>query len=457
MHPYLKRSLSVVPSLGLGYLASCLRQAGHEVTILDALRDALPPDQVCKIVQAERPDLVGVTILSLFYPEARSRVRLLKQACSCKVVIGGHHVTALPEASLTETNADCAIVGEGEDTIVHLAGALEGAGEFADISGLAYRCDGSVVMNEPSALIENLDGIPFPAWDLVGLERYPPISHGTIHRRFPNAPIITTRGCPYRCTFCAARLTAGTKLRKRSAENVVDEIEMLYKNFGISEFHFEDDNFAFEKQHAYRICEEIVRRGLRVDWSCPNGVRVDTLDDELLAMMKRSGCYMLALGIESASQEILEAAHKKMNIDVVPETVRRMRVHGILSMGFFILGLPGETQETALKTIDFAKTVDLDFVMFTHFVPLPGTEIFDQLTRSGRDPEEFFGSHLMSRAVLETEHLSRADLTRLQKRAHREFYFRPRVFFRTLARIRPSQWRYLLLRLASVFFTRRAK
>jgi len=454
VHPHFKMSLSVVPSLGLGYLASCLRKAGHEVRILDALRDRLPAEKVSRIVQAEQPDLVGVTVLSLFYREARSLLKLLKQTCSSKIVIGGHHVTALPEVSLADTGADFAVVGEGEETIVQLAHEIEHHGRFHDVRGLVYRQNGSILKNERRPLIEDVDAIPYPAWDLVELERYPPISHGTIHRRFPNAPIISSRGCPYRCTFCAARRTAGTKLRKRSPENVVVELEMLYKDFGIKEFHFEDDNFAFEKEHAYQICEGILRRGLHVYWSCPNGVRVDTLDDDLLAIMKRSGCYMLALGIESASQEILDRVRKRLNIDVVPETVRRMRAHGILSMGFFILGLPGETKETARETIDFAKKIDLDFVKFAHLVPLPGTEIFDEVTKPGGDPEQFFGSHLMSRAVVETESLSRSDLTRLQKKAHHEFYFRPRVFLRSLAKVRPNQWRYLLLRLHSVFFSR---
>jgi radical SAM superfamily enzyme YgiQ (UPF0313 family) len=138
----------------------------------------------------------------------------------------------------------------------------------------------------------------------------------------------------------------------------------------------------------------------------------------------------------------------------VPDTVKRMRTHGILSMGFFIVGLPGETEETARKSIDFAKRINLDFVKFTHFVPLPGTEIFDELTGAGYNPEEFFRSHLMDRAVVETESLSRSDLTRLQKRAHREFYFRPRAFLRSLASIRPTQWRYLLRSLVSVFFNK---
>lgn len=399
-------SLSIVPSLGLGYLASCLKQAGHEVKILDALRDRLSAEDVVKAVQADQPDLVGMTVLTLFYQEARSLVKLLKQTCSCKVAIGGHHVTALPEASLTETTADFAVIGEGEQTIVQLVSELEGSARFEDVKGLAYRRNGSVVRNAPRPFIDNLDDIPFPQWDLIGLDRYPPISHGTIHHQFPNAPIITTRGCPYRCTFCAARRTAGTKLRKRSAGNVVDEMEMLYRDFGIKEFHFEDDNFAFEKQHAYRVCEELLRRDIRVEWSCPNGVRVDTLDDELLAIMKRSGCYMLALGVESASQHILDRVGKKLNIDAVPETVRRMRTHGILSMGFFILGLPGETKITARETIEFAKKTDFDFVKFMHLVPLPGTEIFDELTAAGYDPQQSSGSHLMSEAVLGTESLS---------------------------------------------------
>jgi len=454
IHPYFDMSLSVVPSLGLGYLASCLRAAGHEVQILDALRDRLSAERVADIVQTERPHLVGVTILSLFYPQARSLIRQLKRSCSSLVVIGGHHVTALPEASLAETTADFAAVGEGEQTIVDLASQIDHSRSFENIKGLVYQRNGSIVENERRAPIEDIDKIPFPAWELIGPGKYPPISHGTIHRRFPNAPIVTTRGCPYGCTFCAARRTAGTKLRKRSAENVVTELEMLYDRFGIREFHFEDDNFAFEKEHAYQICEEILRRNLRIYWSCPNGVRVDTLDDELLATMKRSGCYMLALGIESASQEILDRARKKLNLDIVPDTVKRMRTHGILSMGFFIVGLPGETEETARKSIDFAKRINLDFVKFTHFVPLPGTEIFDELTGAGYNPEEFFRSHLMDRAVVETESLSRSDLTRLQKRAHREFYFRPRAFLRSLASIRPTQWRYLLRSLVSVFFNK---
>lgn len=457
IHPYAhpSKSPSIVPSLGLGYIASSLLARGHKVDIVDCLHKGIKPHDLLEIINNNKPDIIGITVFSLFFNEVRETIDLIKENFGIPVVVGGPHVTAVPELTLKESRADFAVIGEGEATIVELVNVLNiGTTDFSKIKGIGYRDGGKIVITERRDIIKDLDAVPFPAWGPIKPEAYPPVSHGTFYKKFPIAPILTTRGCPFSCTFCASNKTWGRLLRKRSPQNVVDEIELLVRNHGIKEFHFEDDNLTASKEHVIGICREIMDRGLNIAWSCPNGVRIDCLDRERLEMMKASGCYMVTVGFESGDQEILDRAQKDIDLSKVPETVKMIRDAGIEVAGFFILGLPGETKETALKTIKFAKSLPIDTAKFHNFIPLPGTQIFNEWYEKQEGGVDWSKIKLFGEAVYSTESLSSGDLTKLQRRAHREFYLRPRILIKNLMKIKPRQIGWLIGRFATIFFGR---
>ena len=454
IQPYFPTHIAA-PPLGLGYLAGYLRSYGHKVELFDCAAKEITTEKLVEALKKGKPNLIGITVFTMFYPEARETIREVKKITSVPVVIGGPHVSALPRFSLEDTEADFAVVGEGEKTLLELVTMIEKEKrEFTAVKGLVFKTKtGKIIENKRRPLIKNLDSLPLPAWDLIEPQKYPPAPHGAFYKRFPIAPIITTRGCPYNCSFCASKITWEQKLRFRSPQAVVDEIELLVKKFGVKEFHFEDDNFTASREHAMAVCQEIIKRNLDIVWACPNGVRIDRLDEELLKTMKKSGCYLLAFGIESSSQEILDRANKDLDLKLTPKVLKMVKKVGIQTWGFFIIGLPGETRKTIQETISFAKKLPLDRAQFCKFTPLPGTIIFEEW-REGRDLRDlpwekinFFGD-----CVYSTEELTSKELTGFQKKAFRAFYFRPQIFLKTLMCMKFRQFKWLLRRLRDYFY-----
>lgn len=438
---------SVQPPLGLGYLAAVLRQAGHEPVILTPENFTASPEAFVESVRKHAPDLVGLSFLTPSFPIIRKWIAALRESTTdLPIVLGGPHTTALPLQTLQYTGADYAVVGEGEISFCALADALAGD-STGRLPGVVCREDPADAIERPP-LIQDLDSLPFPAWDLIRPERYPPTPHGAFFRRFPIAPVMTTRGCPFNCSFCASAATWNRRLRRRSPENVIEELDYLVRHHGVREIHFEDDNLTSRKDHAGRISELILSRGLDIAWACPNGVRIDTLDRDLLQLMRRSGCYMLGLGIETANQELSDAVGKKLDLSCLEEKVHLMKEMGIDAYGFFLLGLPGETQETAEETIDLACRLPFAQVHFSHLVPLPGSRIFnDWVAERDLDsiPWEHFDSKL--KTLWRTEALGPDDIMQLRRKAWQRFYMRPKPFFRMLSKIRPRQIPYIAQRL----------
>ncbi|MEK7817568.1 MAG: radical SAM protein, partial [Actinomycetota bacterium] len=306
------------------------------------------------------------------------------------------------------------------------------------------------------------------AWDLMDPRSYPDLPHQLLHKKFPVAPVMTSRGCPYDCSFCASTALWGRGWRTRSAANVVDEIEMLVRDFDVKEIHFEDDNFTLKASHAAAVCEEILRRGIDIVWACPNGVRIDTLDDDLLELMRRSGCYSLGFGIESGSQAVLEKNNKKLKLDRVADQVRMVKRHGIEAFGFFIIGLPGETADTIRETIRYARRVPIDRANFGLLSPLPGSGIFNEyvLAKSGGEAKAVGGAKSSGEAksggdaksgsegfdhrVLNYFNpfpiggLDSRELNRWQRRAVYSFYLRPGPLLKVVRDLRPAQVKQML-------------
>ena len=363
----------ITPPLGLGYLSAALRAAGHAPRLIDGLALDLPAEEVAR--RCAGHPVVGIGCMSDQVPEVSALARLL-QARGHRVVIGGPHATALPEDTAQRTGADFVVVGEGELTLPALVAALE-RGASPALPGVFAPGSRDLA---PRPLVEDLDTLPFPDWDAMPPRRYALAPHGAFVRRFPVAPVMSTRGCPCQCSFCASpRLWEG-RIRFRSPENVLDEIELLVRRFGVREIHFEDDNLTLRRSHAEAICTGLLARRLDVVWSCPNGVRADTLDGDLLSLMKRAGCYALAFGVESGDQGILDGVGKGARLEVVEQAIARAAEAGLQTQGFFIFGLPGETAASIDRTVDFARRARLDRAQFLLLDVLPGSRLWDELS-----------------------------------------------------------------------------
>ncbi|MHA1280723.1 MAG: B12-binding domain-containing radical SAM protein [Candidatus Helarchaeota archaeon] len=296
----------------------------------------------------------------------------------------------------------------------------------------AYLEDGQFKRNPDRELIANLDDLPFPAWDLINPKKYPQIPHGRVMKRTPFAPIFTTRGCPYSCSYCSSCNFWRRKFRKRSAKNIVDEIEYLVKTFGIREIHIWDDNFTLVKSHVVEFCKEILRRKLDLTFCCPNGIRIDSLNEELLILMKRTGFFSLMFAIESGSQEILDRANKKLDLKIVPTIAKLAHDLGYYLPSYFIFGLPGETYKTARQSIEFAKSLPLNAMCSFSAKPLPGSQLFDtffqhqDISKIDYDFFHFYGADTPIEVTDGTRKLV------LPKDAFREFYFRPIQILRVI-------------------------
>ena len=427
----------ITPPLGIGYIAGYLRSHGVDCTVIDGLNRGLDTEALA--AACEDADLVGISCLSDFLAETIDLTAALK-ARGKRVVIGGPHASALPKETVAETGADLVIVGEGEQTMAELVAYAEGGEQGTLPEGV---CTGDEADFRPREFIADLESLPLPDWAQMDPRTYRHAPHGGLIKSFPVAPITTTRGCPFDCSFCASPTLWGRRIRFRSPEKVVDEIEYLVKDFGVREIHFEDDNFTLRADHAEGVCREILRREIRISWALPNGIRVDAVTPELLKLMHESGCYYTAFGVESGSPEILRNVNKRTDLDRIEQAVHWAHDVGIMTQGFFIFGLPGETAETIEETIEFAKRIPLDRGQFLLLDMLPGSRLWDELKDELRADSR---SRSYQEAKWIPPTLDEETLRGAPARAFRRFFFRPKQMLKLLRFVRLSQLPFILQR-----------
>jgi len=423
------------PPLGLASIAAVLEGEGHTVSVLDANALNLPPQDI--VEQLPESDVVGITAMTPTINHAMGIAHHLRLARpGLPVILGGAHATLLPQETLAAApEIDYIVRGEGEATIIELLRAIEGHASPKDIPGITYRDGGSIVSTPARDNGVDITALPFPAYHLLAGYRYRPHPPHGLARPFMAA--VTSRGCPYRCAYCS-KPVFGSRFRGQAPERVVDEIAYLQERFGVREIAFYDDVFTLDKKRAHAIAAGILERGLRVRWTCES--RVNLVDGELLRHMKRAGCYAVAYGIESASPEILEILHKDITLEQVEAAVRVTREVGIQTVGYLMIGSPGETPDTIAATLDLARRLKLDFAQFSLTTPFPGTELY-QLYRQEAEADVPWESFVYSGAggdaapLFASRHLSRADLRRWEKRTYRRFYLRPAYLWQRLGRI----------------------
>ena len=365
----------VYPVLSLATLAGQALERGHDVEILDLSYRRYDPSLIRSVIEEQRPDVVGITATTPLANQMRDISYIVKDVSDSIVTIGGGaHPTALPGATLRQSALDHVAAGEADSCIADL---LDGRSPSA-IAGLHWL-DGDEVAFTAGRLEENLDNLAMPAWQRYPMEGNQRITRLAARYR-PVATIEFSRGCVYQCDFCGSKNTMGRGYRKKSPERCAEELVRL-ASMGFREAVLVDDIFTSDTEWATEVCEAIIRRAPGVAWSCTNGIRVDSADDELFRLMRRAGCYRVYFGLESGSDAVLKAFGKggRASIEQARRAIRSARDAGLEPNGFFLVGLTGDTVESMQDTIDFASAVDLDSMKCGICVPFPGTPMFDEL------------------------------------------------------------------------------
>lgn len=387
------RSKGATPPLGLMYIASYIRQRRHdEVKIIDTRLYKEPLKEVYNTILKFQPDIVGIGALTFEAPSLYHIAHVVKQVGDIPVVAGGPHATSVPREILNNQDINVVVIGEGEITFKELLDAWERGNDLHSIDGIAYRDHDDIKINKPRAYIDNLDNVPFPAWDLAELKKYINIYSINGIRFHPYMVLQTSRGCPFRCTYC--HNIFGKKFRARSAENVLAEMDTLINTYGISDFIFLDDIPNLEKERIKAILRGMITRGWKTRLYFTNGVRADMLDDEIVHLMKKAGTVEIAVAVETVSPRLQKMVKKNLNLEKVARMIDVCVDQGMFVTGFFMLGFPTETEAELRATVNFACNSRLHQALFFLVNPFGDTELARQIESTGKmtthlKPEDF--------------------------------------------------------------------
>jgi len=445
------------PHLGIAYLASILRNHGHQVRVIDSQAEGITFEGFKQKLKIEKPELVGFTAFTEQVEEAASAAKAVKDLNSnIPVMVGGCHPSVLPQETLNEfPSFDFAIVGEGENTILDLVERLIQKGSLADLSGVVYREGSKISVNPPREYIQDLDSLPFPAYDLFPLDRYK--NYYRILNRGRNLPLLTSRGCPFSCIFCYKLM--GSQVRLRSVDNVVEEIRYWVEYYSVRQLFIMDESFTINRDRALKICEAIIRDGLHHQISFGCETRVDLVDREILKMLKNAGCFMVSYGVESGNSKVLKNTYKGITLGQVEVAFRLTREAGIKSQANFIFGFPHEEEKQVQDSINLAMKINPDYCVFNILSPFPGTQVMELVKKKEGGARLLskrwsqFGKHLGS--AYETNQLSLQILEKLQLAAYIKFYLRVRRFGNLFRHVRIKFFPLYLWRMFYVYLKRK--
>jgi len=436
--------------MGLGYLAGALITAGYEdVTLFDA---EVEDESVAAHLAREKYDMVGISSPTpLIYEawEAAAEAKKLARAAGRDTVtiLGGPHLTLMPDESMEREEVDLVVRGEAEETLVEIVREIErGTRDFQAIQGLSWRDEaGNAIHNPDRRLRKDVESIPWPAYHLFKIERYTnlqPLTDG-LDPRARSYTIVTSRGCPYQCVYCSKPITGHT-WRARPPEDVVAEWRYLVREMGATEIGITDDVWNLKPERAKEICRQLIAEGLNeVPWVTIHGMRADHTDAELFQLMKEAGCKRVGFGVESGNQAVLDAIKKRQTLDDVRRAFRQAKAARLQTMGFFIFGLPADTEETMEDTIRFALELEPDLANFMIAAPYPGTELWEIARRDGRLFSMDWHDYAIhdEKARYELPSLPAELVERKWHEAYRRFYLRPSRIWRRA--ISPDTWRRL--------------
>jgi radical SAM superfamily enzyme YgiQ (UPF0313 family) len=419
--------------LGIAYLGAFLQSKGIQVQLIDAESGNLTHEEVLQRGKSFKTDVYGISTTTLVFAKAISLSKFLKKRNpGIPIIIGGPHISGTPLESMEHECFDIGVFGEGEVTIFEIVRALREGRGLEGIDGVIYRKNGHLHKNNPRKYIENLDDLPLPARDLLpSLKHYlpPPLNY----KSSPCATIITTRGCPYGCTFCDHN-TFGRRYRMRSAENIVYEMKHLIERYSTREFAFVDDTFNINDERLNRLFSLMKASNIKLPWTCM--ARINTASYEQLKAMKEAGCWHISFGIESGNRDIIKLIKKGIDLDYAREVVQYCKELGIYTKGFFIIGHPGETLKTIDETIDYALSTPFTDIVVTLNTPLPGSWNYDNIERYGTMATIDWSKHSMWIPVFIPHGLTEELLQKKHTEMIRKFYVRPSVIWEHLLQIR---------------------
>lgn len=426
------------PTLGLATIAAVALERGHHVEVLDLSWRAYDPAIVAAKVREMKPDVVGISATTPMMNQLRDISVLVKDISAelgqdIMVIGGGAHPSALPVETLKESLLDVVFVGEADYSFAEVCDGKN----LADVKGIYYRDVDDIHFTGYRSPIENLDDLPMPAWEIYDLDDYSKISR-LIARRPPVTMAEFSRGCVFKCDFCASKLTMALGYRKKSPERCAAEVKHMYE-LGYREFLLADDIFTSDNKWATAVCEAITATGIDMAWSCTNGIRVESADDKLFRALRRAGCYRVSFGFETGNDKVLKQFGKggRATIEQGLSAVRMARAAGIDTSGFFLLGLSPDTKETMNDTIEYARSLPLDMAKFGLTIAFPGTPMFQDYWRKGLirsfDWDEYF--IYTSQPLFSHEHLSYETIQRVMDYAYkRAILFNPGFVIRRLWR-----------------------
>ncbi len=426
------------PNLGLGIIAAVIEGLGYDVKILDCFGLELSEEEVAKELEKHEPRMVLLGSSTANFRIALSVLKKAKQLNpSVITVIGGPHVTVNPASAFEERGiVDYVVINEAEETIVELLDYVYKVNDvpLGRIKGIMYRDGDSLVRTAERGVVKNLDALPMPAYHLFPMERYHSYGWLNLGRKFTT--MITSRGCPFKCSFCQSSLQA-KYWRQRSADKVFEEIKLLYDMYGIRHLYFQDDEFAVNHKRVIDICNRIKESKMNLVWECLS--RVNHVDDELLAAMAGAGCKSILFGVETGYDEGFRKINKPITCDMAVNAVRMAQKHGLMVKATYIMGFPWEGEGELKATIKFAKKVNADLTFFNILNPYPGTPVYEQVTSQGlfEQPENYDG-HIIhgTDPLIRTSKLTAQQLRYWNGRAVLEFYLRPQFLLGKLGRVR---------------------
>ena len=415
--PFLKGSFrhQLYLPMGLAYLAGFLEEKGHEVKVIDCLALDIDHEKLKSEISNYQPDIVGITSIAPLTHSALLAAKTAKNALpQVKVVLGGPHATFMDEQVITEEAAvDFVVRGEGELTLSEIAQNLYDPTKLESIEGITFRKNKQIIRTPNRPFIQDLDGLPKPAYDHFDLDRYRLFGKKLL-------PIITSRGCPFQCAFCVASRMFGKAYRMRSAENVLGELEWLKNVHGAEAFTFYDDTLTFDKKRLLKICEGMKKRKVALPWDCQT--RVDQVSQEILTQMKSAGCQQVFFGVESGCQQILDAVNKKTSIEQNEKAIEMAKQAGLFVTVSLMIGYPGETRETLKQTLDFVKRSKPDDVYICVATPYPGTELRNVVKKKGWKMSSNLDHYDTMTPVFENPDLPSDEIIKFRRDFYDSFY-----------------------------------
>lgn len=425
-----KENYGVFPSLSLAYVAAVAEKAGVQAQFIDAHALGLSLDETIRRVKSFDPDLLAFTVTTYLFYQTLAWVRALREALATPTIMGGVHMGIYPAETFSHHSIDFGCIGEAEVVLPPFLAAVNNGRDLARVNGLIWREGERVVVNECAPVLDDVNTSPFPARHLLPNDRY-----YSFISQFKNfTPMITSRGCPFKCIFCEQ---GDMKFRPRTPENVVDEVEECYHVYRVRELDVFDSSFTVQKKRVIGICEELLRRNIKIAWAIRS--RVDLVDEEILKALRRAGCKRIYYGIEAGDPEILKTLRKETNVELIREIITLTRKYKIDTFGYFMVGSPGETAETVERSIRFAIDLKLDYAQFSKVTPMPATELYRMLVAERK--RDYWREYILDESkdlylprpgtALDEEAIQEST-----RRAYLRFYFRPRYIIKAIWRLK---------------------